>query len=940
MSIYIKSFVAIKAQYYRTDFLKNADIYFAHTPAESFYEHNNLVIKYFLRLVEEHRLDDIIDKLIVDLLADKINDELAEFVKLLFFNAIAYHDFGKVNENFQLERMKNKNSFFKPTNNGIEAKHSLLSAYIFIVHQFAFASKYEFETEQKILLNGLIYLFSYPILKHHAPVLFHGKNDINFDLEIQENLKKYLQLFDFDEFEKFYNKPAYVDKSDKMLKDKNIESLVLRLKEKPFPLFGLLKLNFSLLTASDYLATSEYMNELSLASLGLIDKDIKKKINDYVKTEKFLDKENHKPDDERKKNYNKETYEIVVDYEFKNPKVANGENLNILRQEMAIEVIQNVRKNTTKNLFYIEAPTGGGKTNLSILSCLELLEQNPKINKVFYVFPFTTLITQTHKAIMETLGISPDEVIQLHSKAGFKTKEETEDGIYGDEKQNFIDNLFVNYPFCLLTHIKFFDILKSNHKETNYLLHRLTNSIVIIDELQSYNPAQWDKIIYFIISYAKYFNIKFVLMSATLPEIGKLKVIKDYKPDFVYLLENAKGKYFQNPNFLDRVNFNFELLDYQNITLENIAAIVVDKSLNYARNNTLYKNSVFTIIEFIFKKTATEFYHLVDKNAFDEVFVLSGTILESRRKEIINFLKNKENRTKKVLLITTQVVEAGVDIDMDLGFKDTSLIDSDEQLAGRINRNVNKEKCELFLFNLDKESVIYKKDKRLEQVKKGIIKKEQHIEILENKNFNLLYDLVMADIDKWNNKSMVEGFSDYKNMIQNLDFQNVSKNFRLIEQENLSIFVPLDIPIAVEGQSKRQLDFVFSENELAFLEEAKIYNQNDTFIDGEEVFGLYCDLIQNRKTKKFINGAVELKVMQGILSKFVFSTFASEQMIKELKPFCRYNEINHEYTFYGYMVFRKQCVSSQKVIKDNQIVYSYFFGINDEVFNDIENQFI
>ena len=356
---------------------------------------------------------------------------------------------------------------------------------------------------------------------------------------------------------------------------------------------------------------------------------------------------------------------------------------------MTIEVIKNVRANADKNLFYIEAPTGGGKTNLSMIACAELLENNPNLNKVFYVFPFTTLITQTHKAIIETLDLSPDEMVQLHSKAGFqtKTKEESEDGQYGDEKQDYIDNLFVNYPFCLLTHIKFFDILKSNHKETNYLLHRLANSIVIIDELQSYNPGHWDKMIYFIINYAKHFNIKFVLMSATLPEIGKLNVIKDYKPDFVYLLEDVKRKYFNNPNFSERVNFNFDLLEKKEIQLEDLATIVVEKSLEYSNKNTLYPNSVFTIIEFIFKKTATKFYDLVDKSVFDEVFVLSGTIVEPRRKEIINYLKHSENRTKKVLLITTQVVEAGVDIDMDLGFKDTSLIDSDEQLAGRINRS-------------------------------------------------------------------------------------------------------------------------------------------------------------------------------------------------------------------------------------------------------------
>ena len=64
MSIYIKSFEEIRTEHYKTDFLKNAGIYLAHTPNETFYEHNNLVVTYFIRLSEDHHLDEIVNKLI------------------------------------------------------------------------------------------------------------------------------------------------------------------------------------------------------------------------------------------------------------------------------------------------------------------------------------------------------------------------------------------------------------------------------------------------------------------------------------------------------------------------------------------------------------------------------------------------------------------------------------------------------------------------------------------------------------------------------------------------------------------------------------------------------------------------------------------------------------------------------------------------------------
>src|SRR5690606_31168898 len=215
------------------------------------------------------------------------------------------------------------------------------------------------------------------------------------------------------------------------------------------------------------------------------------------------------------------------------------------------------------------------------------------------------------------------------------------------------------------------------------------------------------------------------------------------------------------PNFSGRVAFNFDYFDRTDLELSEIAERWLVESQSYSKKdfgNAKPLDSVYTIIELIFKKTASECYSIIkETDLFDEIFLLSGTIPPHRRKEIINFLKNKNNRKKKFLLITTQVVEAGVDIDMDLGFKDRSLIDSDEQLAGRINRNVNKKDCVLFLFNYDKESTIYGDDKRLELTRKHI-DTEQYKEILNNKDFDRLYDIVINDRDRWNNAKMTENF--------------------------------------------------------------------------------------------------------------------------------------------------------------------------------------
>ncbi|MCC5943859.1 MAG: CRISPR-associated helicase Cas3' [Bernardetiaceae bacterium] len=857
-----------------SSFLKNAESYYAHiAPAqlkeklkpETLAEHIELVQKKCVLLCEIHRLDPVIDKMILHFVSYNFSDEnqnkAGNFIKKLFVNVIVFHDYGKVNENFQAHPDKMNNPNFRGKilkNSPIKTHHSSLGAYLFITkHLQELASNSTFERTEILFLSYLTLIFSYPIFKHHGKHLNDKiKDKISFSEDEVNCMKNYLDCYQFQIHEQFSTIiPENTNFVFKHMADAELKATDI--------LYKLTRLSFSLLTASDYLASGEYMSNGSLELKNPIDFGVlsRERINKLYLDAYTL------------KSYNQSTHQVLETYkEFKNPKTTSGENLNILRQEMAIEAIRNVRKNIDKRLFYIEAPTGGGKTNLSMLATVELLKANPELNKVFYVFPFTTLITQTYQSMIETLGLEENEIIQLHSKAGFKTNREIkeediedQDAYYGSQKRNYVDNLFVNYPFCLLSHIKFFDILKTNEKNDNYLMHRLANSVVVLDELQSYNPSHWDKIIFFIRNYAEYFNMHFILMSATLPKLDRIKSLQNITSDFVYLLPNARENYFQNPNFAQRINFRFDLLQEKDLELEDLAQVLLEKSQKYAQKDfgkAKPKGSVYTIIEFIFKKSATEFYNVMktEQVFFDEIFVLSGTILEHRRKYIIEFLKNPENRKKKILLITTQVVEAGVDIDMDLGFKNQSLVDSDEQLAGRINRNVNKKDCELYLFKKDEPRVLYAKDKRY-KITREQLSKQDYQEILQTKNFDKLYDLVLKNIEDWNRTEMAIGFEDYLSELQRLNFKSVHDKFRLIEQKNLSVFVPL----AIHSNS-------FSTNEKEFLKIAKIHPNDTDKFEGSEIFDLYIDLIENKKAD-FIAQKVSMKTLQGIISKYVFSIF-------------------------------------------------------------------
>lgn len=860
-------------------------------------------------LVEKHGLDPLIDGMISDVVEPVMffvhKEEVRFWIKRLFVDTGIFHDFGKVNENFQVDRMQN-NKFLKNKKLTINPPygHSYLGAYLFLSYHLDGIIKSDLNDEEKNALVIFSFFFSHVVDRHHRSNLedvtdryFFKHYSGRFD-----ELKHYLEVFDFSInrtlFESFLNNIGIIWNEIE-------EEYIIH-----FPLFALIKLSSSLLTTADYLATHEYATGKQVTDFGIFE-------NRTRVREVITHLRNYK--------HNRDVYAGLEQFEFKSPQEKSNINLNRLRQEMAVELIQTIREHRDKRLFYLEAPTGGGKTNMSMLALSELLEMDDRIKNVFYVFPFTTLITQTFQALKESFGLTTDELVELHSKAPLQRKDREElDGDYGDKRQDFIDNLFALFPVTLLSHVKFFDILKTNRKESNYLLHRLANSVVVIDELQSYNPKIWDKMLYFISQYARCFNIRFILMSATLPKIGSLDIKQSHSESFVDLLPHSRD-YMKNPNFAGRVNFRFDLFEKEELSLTELAEIVVEKSDCYRLDSP--SDSVHTIIEFIFKRSASEFLKEIQvlSHPFDEIFVLSGTILDSRRRKIINFIKNKDNRSKNILLITTQVVEAGVDIDMDLGFKNISLLDSDEQLAGRVNRNALKGHAEVYLFRYNNASLLYGGDERYKVTRdKNKISLADYQRILLQKDFAELYRLVFKNIDGWNSLGMVVNFPSgfIRKGIQSLNYPYIDEQFQIIEGRNASVFVPLDLPVEIEASTSGEMEPVFLKEEIEFLQCFGV-TPRDNRISGREVWQVYEELIHSRGKGFNLEEKVNFKILQVILSKFTFSLLFHSRDYKELLAGLGLEK-------YGYLYF-----SLWNNEGTHGVPYDYESGLNNEAFADI-----
>jgi CRISPR-associated endonuclease/helicase Cas3 len=180
----------------------------------------------------------------------------------------------------------------------------------------------------------------------------------------------------------------------------------------------------------------------------------------------------------------------------------------------------------------------------------------------------------------------------------------------------------------------------------------------------------------------------------------------------------------------------------------------------------------------------------------------------------------------------------------------------------------------------------------------------------------------LNDKNLWNEKEMAIGFSDFKNLIKNLRFKSVHEGFKLIDQDNISCFIPMKVPVFVKGTVDNSYDKIFSDSDLQFLKSHNISPNAENKIEGAKVFDLYLQLIGNKGD--FLRKKIDNKKLQGIMSKFIFSLFASSKVNQQIVLFS-----DEEKSEYGY-----------KYLERWDEFYNVDFGIDDVKFNNNETQFL
>lgn len=351
-----------------------------------------------------------------------------------------------------------------------------------------------------------------------------------------------------------------------------------------------------------------------------------------------------------------------------------------------------------ESFFSINIPTGLGKTFLAYYTALYFVNELERTtgvrSKIIYALPFMSVIDQNYdelvKAIKSNEGgkqPSDSDTLKYHSL--------TETDIYNtrDENDENVQYKNIDARFCndnwqsnivVTTFVQLFDtIFHLGDGSKSQRFHQLENSVIILDEIQAIDEKFYYAIREVFKLLASVYHIKFIFVTATMPLlIESHDLIPNSRGYFERLDRIVIHNHTQSDTYLDE----FEKIVTKAITEKS------DKSFLIVLNTI---DSAKQVFEYIQKHTTGRKY----------IYLSTEIYPKERLRKIKEIKESKE----KFIVVSTQLVEAGVDIDLDIVFRDFAPLSSLIQAIGRANRNgLNGEPSEVYLYKLkDHESDRY-----------------------------------------------------------------------------------------------------------------------------------------------------------------------------------------------------------------------------------------
>ena len=668
------------------------------------------------------------------------NEDINLLIKNLAFLAGAFHDLGKATHFFQ-EYIENPEKPHDQSKN-----HSLLSA-LFV---YTIAKKYLENQNITDDIKNLLVIFTFSTVKRHHGKLDNLSSEILINEEKQDLLVEQVQAINDTEITQIINV---------LIKDFSFtyswNEFVNFIKAQDYPddfeelSFDLLDDQYQDIDSYNQL-TLFYIHQLLYATLLFADKNdvIIENTHDWVKQSNII----KKIDDFRTKN------------NFHNPK----NEINQIKNKAFNESLKKLENsfNLQSHIYSLTLPTGIGKT----ITAFMLADKMRKLtgfnnSKIVINIPFTSIIDQNFEVYADILESKDTNVLLKHHHLSDPVYKIDENIASYDESKFLIETW--QSDTIVTTFVQFLETLFSCDKTKLMKFAHLANSIVLLDEIQTVPYKYWETIRKSFKLLGEKFNVYFIFISATQPLIfTPEKDIKELVPDYkTYFHFFNRTKLIINK---EKISFG----DFKNTLKE------------YIINNP--GKDILAIVNT--KKAARETFQFICNeldNENIEIYFLTTLITPFERKKIIKRIKEKSDNKK--IVISTQLVEAGVDISVDTVFRQIAPLDSIIQAAGRANRYSEKpEIAEVYIYDIEDlkkaSNMIYGNDLLIKT--ENVLKDFQ---LVEEKDYIKLIEAYFKEVRKQSDKTT----NKLLEAMRELNFASV--DFELIDNRRTeSVYIQLN----------------------------------------------------------------------------------------------------------------------------------------------------
>jgi CRISPR-associated endonuclease/helicase Cas3 len=455
---------------------------------------------------------------------------------------------------------------------------------------------------------------------------------------------------------------------------------------------------------------------------------------------------------------------VNYDYKLFNKKLNNyiakfknkEREINRKRAEILNDCIE--KSKHEKGLYTLTVPTGGGKTISSLAFAINHVLEH-EMDRIIYVIPYTSIIEQTGKIFKDILG--SENVLEHHSNFDFKDDEDLAFHKLKLSSENW------DIPIVVTTNVQFFESLFANKSSRCRKLHNIANSVIIFDEAQMIPTQFLTPCLMSIAELVTSYKSTCVLCSATQPSL-KDKFPKEIRINEICEKTELLYEFFRRTKVVNRGKME----------VDQIA-----EELNKSNQALCIVNS---------KKHAIEIY---SKLSGEGVFHLSTRMCPKHRTEVLNEIKQRLKDRLLCKVVSTQLIEAGVDVDFPLVYRSMAGIDSIVQAGGRCNRENN---LEVGIINVFESESIFTKNmpssiKRPIEVAKTIMARFEDILSPQaiKTYFEELYTFegeVGLDINNIFND--MEKGAEGCNF--NFNFKQIAGKFKLIDENTIPVIIGID----------------------------------------------------------------------------------------------------------------------------------------------------